>query len=258
MRGRTGRIGRAGAFAAAAALLAIPALAASDAEIQKKIEARLAKAGLDQCAEIHIEVENGVVHLSGLALSITDARAIEEAARKEAKDVVSQVSVFPEGRTDPSIRKDVEKAVLGYSRYGVFDAVGVTVKGGVVTLQGWVLQPWRATDIEARVARVAGVRKIRNDIKAQPLSPMDDRLRHELYEKIYGDPAFQRYADWANPPIRIIVDHGHVTLAGTVSSRVEQVMLGHIARGTLAFSVDNQVRLEGETPKEDTKKETEG
>ena len=245
-------------LAAATALLAAPALAASDDEVQKRIEARLAKAGLDQCAEIHIDVENGVVHLSGLALSVTDARAIEEAARKEAKDVVSQLSVFPEGRTDVAIRKDVEKAVLGYARYGVFDAVGVNVKGGVVTLQGWVLQPWRATDIEARVARVAGVRKIRNDIKAQPLSPMDDRLRHELYARIYGDPTFQRYADWANPPIRIIVDHGHVTLAGTVGSKVEQVMLGHIARGTLAFSVDNQVRLEGETPKEDTKKETEG
>jgi osmotically-inducible protein OsmY len=250
-----GRMGRAGILAVAAALLAVPGLAGSDADVQKKIEARLAKAGLDQCAEIRVEVENGIVRLSGVALSVTDARAIEEAARKEAKDVVSQVRVFPEGRSDVEVRKDAEKAVLGYARYGVFDAVGVGVKNGVVTLQGWVLQPWRSTDIEARVARVAGTRKIRNEIKVQPLSPMDDRLRHELYAKIYGDPMFERYAGWANPPIRIIVDHGHVTLAGAVASPVEQNLLGHIARGTLAFSVDNQVRLEGEPPKEDTKKE---
>lgn len=254
MRSGMSRMTRVGLVAVAAALLAAPALAATDAEVRQKVEARLAKAGLDQTADVRVEVADGVVTLSGVALSVADMRAIEEAARKESKDVVNQIQVFAERRTDAAVRKDAEKAVLGYARYGVFDAVGVNVKDGKVTLQGWVLQPWRSADIEARVARVPGIHEIRNEIKVQSMSAMDDRLRRELYAKIYGDQMFEQYQGWAVPPIRIIVDRGRVILAGTVGSRVEQVMLGNIARGTLAFGVDNQVQIEGATPAEDTKK----
>ena len=48
------------------------------------------------------------------------------------------------------------------------------------------------------------------------------------------------------PPVRIIVSNGRITLAGYVNSEVERQMLGHIARGTLAFGVDNQLKLESE------------
>jgi len=254
MRAGMSRITRAGLVGMALALLAAPALAATDAEIKQKVEARLAKAGLNQTADVRLEVADGVVTLSGIALSVGDARAIEEAARKESKDVVNQIQVFAERRTDAAIRKDAEKAVLGDPRYGVFDAVGVNVKDGKVTLQGWVLQPWHSAEIEARVARVPGIHEIRNEVKVQSMSAMDDRLRRELYAKIYGGPMFEQYQSWAVPPIRIIVDRGRVILAGTVGTKVEQVMLGNIARGTLAFGVDNQVRIEGAPPPEDTKK----
>ena len=63
---------------------------------------------------------------------------------------------------------------------------------------------------------------------------------------IYGDEQFLPYATWAHPPIRIIVDGGRVTLTGFVGSAVEQQLVGYIARGTLAFAVDNQVKLESE------------
>ena len=51
---------------------------------------------------------------------------------------------------------------------------------------------------------------------------------------------------------------GRVTLAGTVGSRVEQTAVGMIARGTLAFSVNNQVQVEGDKArKEDRARENE-
>ena len=46
------------------------------------------------------------------------------------------------------------------------------------------------------------------------------------------------------------MENGKVTLTGIVRSNVEQVMLGHIARGTLAFGVDNKVQVEGDRPAE--------
>jgi hypothetical protein len=49
-----------------------------------------------------------------------------------------------------------------------------------------------------------------------------------------------------------------VTLTGIVNSRVEQGVLGSIARGTLSFKVDNQVQVESEIRKEPVRKTSEG
>jgi osmotically-inducible protein OsmY len=84
----------------------------------------------------------------------------------------------------------------------------------------------------------------------QPVSGFDDRLRYQLYRRIYGNGLFQRYATFVNPPIRIIVDHGNITLNGVVNSRVERQALESIARGVLAFKVDNQVQVESDIEKE--------
>ena len=43
-----------------------------------------------------------------------------------------------------------------------------------------------------------------------------------------------------------------------MNNPVEQVQLGMIARGTLAFKVDNQVEVEGERPKEAGRTTTQG
>ena len=51
--------------------------------------------------------------------------------------------------------------------------------------------------------------------------------------------------------MRVFVDRGKVTLAGTVNSKVEQARLGLIAGQSLAFSVSNHVRLESDRPRED-------
>ena len=157
-------------------------------------------------------------------------------------------------RAAADIQSDVVDAVLGYVHYGVFDSVGVGVDNGVVTLTGSVLQPWHKDDLQKRVAKLEGVREVKNQIRVQPVSIFDDRLRVQLYRQIYGAGMFQRYASFANPPIHIIVENGNITLTGLVNSQVEKAVLGSIARGTLAFRVDNQVQIESELNKEPAKK----
>jgi osmotically-inducible protein OsmY len=252
MRGTTtSRIGPVAFVLALAALLAVPAVAA-DADIQRRIEERFTKAGLDQETDITIEVQDEVVRLTGIALTLRDAREAERSARKVAKVVINEIRVFPEKtRSDRAIQKDAEKAIYTYSRYGAFDAVGVTVEKGVVTMLGFVRDGLRRREIEDRVARVEGVRDVHNDVRLQGLSPHDERLRLQIYARIYGDPLFQQYANWIDPPVRVFVHRGHVTLAGRVNSRVEQTALGFMAQESLAFSVQNLVQLESDVPEED-------
>jgi len=235
------------ALAAASLILGAAAARADDATTKRKIEERLAHAKVYAAADVRVTVDHGQVTLDGLSARVDASLAAERAARKESKQVVNRIRVVPDvERKDSEIRKDVVRAVLTYPWYTVYDSIEAGVENGVVTLKGSVNQPNRKTDIESRVASIAGLKGLKSEIAVQPLSSFDDRLRRELVRRIYGDERFVQYASWADPPIRIIVDDGRVTLTGFVGSAVEQQLVGHIARGTLAFAVDNEVKLDSE------------
>jgi osmotically-inducible protein OsmY len=232
--------------ALAASLLAAPALP-SDDDLQRRIEARFAKADLGRRADIRVEVESGVARLTGITLSYPDLREADRLARRETKGVVNLLRVVPEAaRSDRAIRFDAESEVLRWERYGPFDAVGIDVAEGVIQLSGWVENSTKRDEIEERLARVVAIRDVVNNLRVQGFSAGDESLRRQVYLRIYRDPLFERFASYPDPPVRVFVDRGRVTLAGTVGSAVEQTALGFIARGTLAFSVDNHVQIEGE------------
>jgi len=246
---------RAALAAGLLAALATPALGASDAQLARRIEDRLLKAGFAKRADIKVDVESGVARLNGFVLRWADVREADRLARKDVKSVVNLLRVVPETpRTDKEIRTDVEKAVLRWERYGPFDAVGVEVRDGVVSLGGWVESPWKRGQIEERMTRVDGIKDVVNNLRVQGFSANDVELRAEVFTKIYTDPLFERYANRVDPPVRVYVDRGRVTLVGMVGSRVEQVAVGHIARGTLAFSVTNLVEVESEVEKKKEEK----
>ena len=235
------------ALAAASVVLGAGAAGADDAEVKRKVEERLAKAKVYSAADVRVTVDQGTVTLDGVASRMDAAYDAERAARKESKAVVNNLRVIPDvERKDSEIRKDVENRILTYSWYTVYDSIGASVENGFVLLQGSVNQPYRKTDIEERIASIPGVKGMKSEIRVQGVSGFDDQLRRQLVRRIYGDERFVQYASWAHPPIRIIVDDGRVTLTGYVNSPVEQQVLGHIARATLAFAVDNQVKLESE------------
>ena len=226
-----------------------PALADQEG-LPERIRERLRKAGLDEVADVRVAVESGTVVLRGAALTLHALRAVEAAALEDSKIVENQLRVVPEERPESEIRKDVVRAVLGYAQLSIFDSVEYALDEGVLLLRGSVRHPYRKTDLERRLTKVSGVREIRNELKVQSVSLFDDRLRYQLARAIYGSDNFIRYAHRVNPPIRIIVDRGRVALTGMVASRVEQALLGHIARGFLAFSVDNRVQVDGDVPVE--------
>ncbi len=248
--------------AAVLAVLAVlasgpPALAADDAEIRDAIEARLQKKGLERAADVRVDVRDGEVTLTGVATSLPASREAEKQARKDAKVVRNQIEVhIEEPVKDGEIVEGVRDAVLRYPYYDVFDYVEFGVNDGAIVLLGSVDQPHKKDVIESRVARVPGVRSIQNDIAVQSFSRFDTELRYSLARRIYGDPRFAQYSNRAHPPIRILVDRGHVTLAGWVNSPVDRAILGTIALSTPSFTVKNELRVDGELPEEDRKEES--
>jgi hyperosmotically inducible protein len=239
-----------GGAAFIAALLSGASAFADDAVLRQRIETRLTKAGLDQRGQIDVEVRDGAAVLSGFTVTVDAQRAAEKAAHKETKRVENRIRVVPERKNDAEIVKAVSAVILREPYYGVFDSVGIAVEQGAVLLKGSVNRPWLKDALDNQVAQVPGVTQIKNEIDIQPTSLFDDRLRAQLYRRIYGNGLFDRFAGLAIPPIRIIVVNGKVTLTGIVNSRVEQVVLGSIANSTLSFKVDNQVQIESEIKKE--------
>jgi hyperosmotically inducible periplasmic protein len=144
------------------------------------------------------------------------------------------------------VLKDVAHEVRQYTRFTIFDDVNAAVEGGVVTLTGRVTAPFKKDDIAARVARVAGVHEVRNDIAVLPVSPFDDDLRYRIARAIYGNPSFWHYASMANPPIHIVVENGRVTLTGVVGSNVERMLARSLATTFGAFSVKNDLKTDAE------------
>ena len=242
--------------AVAVLLVSTPALAANDAEIVRDIEARFEKENVAQDADIQVAVRDGAVTLTGIATHLPASRLAEKLARKESKVVDNQVRVvIEEPVKDGDIVEGIRKAIARYPRYEVFDYVEFGVRDGYVLLQGSVIHPWKKTEIESRVAEVAGIKAIKNTIGVQSVSRFDADLRQSLAQRIYGDPRFVQYRSRPHPPIRILVDRGHVTLAGWVNSPVEKAVLGHIARSSSSFGVKNQLNVDTEVPAEDRKKE---
>jgi len=230
--------------------------AATDAAIQSAVEERLQKKGLFDESGVQVVVRDGETTLSGVVNSLPLSREIEKQARKKAKVVHNNLRVhIEEPVTDAEIIDGVRSAILSEPRYEIFDYVEFGVKDGAVVLQGSVVEPWKKSAFEARVARVAGVRALKNDITVQSASQFDRQLRYSLAQRIYGDGMFVRYGNRSHPPIRILVDRGNVTLAGWVSSPVEKAVLGTIARSTPSFKVENHIRVDGEAPAEDSKEE---
>ena len=152
--------------------------------------------------------------------------------------------------TNRQLFRDVQRQVLGYAHFTIFDSVHAQIEDGLVTLTGRVTMPYKRTDLERRVRSIAGIRELRNQIEVLPASQYDDELRLGIARAIYSHPTFRQFASMAHPPIHVIVERGRVTLDGVVLSDVDRLLARSIASGFLAFEVKNELKTEDEVKKE--------
>ena len=154
-------------------------------------------------------------------------------------------------RLDTKIASEIGRQIDRYAQLTIFDYVSGTVDNGVVTLTGKVTMPFKKNDIGRKAAQVSGVREVLNNIDVLPVSSFDEDLRLRIARAIYGNSAFWQYGARANPPIHIIVEHGHVTLTGVVNSNVDRMLARSLATGFGELSVTNDLRTDAEMRSEE-------
>jgi len=156
----------------------------------------------------------------------------------------AQHSNEPSDRVMQRVTKEVRHELIMLPYLDVFDHLAYKVDGSKVTLLGSVTRPTLKSDAENAVKGIEGVESIDNQIEVLPPSPMDDRLRRQLYRAIYGYPSLQRYAMAVNKSIQIIVKSGHVSLEGVVDNEADKNVAGIRAKGVPGiFSVDNNLTV---------------
>ena len=149
-------------------------------------------------------------------------------------------------REDLQVFNDIASQVNRYTQLTIFDSISASVNDGNVVLTGWVTMPFKRDDIERRVRKVEGIASVDNQIGVLPVSQFDNELRFRIARAIYGHSLFWNYAAMANPPIRVVVNRGHVILQGVVQSNVERMLARSLASGFGAFDVKNELKTDAE------------
>jgi hyperosmotically inducible protein len=129
--------------------------------------------------------------------------------------------------------------------YGVFDNLGFTIKDqNTVVLTGQIINNIVKPDAENAVRSIKGVGEVINEIEVLPLSRFDDYIRVATFRAIYSKAGFEKYAIRADPPIKIIVKNGNVTLAGYVNNDLEKT-IARIAANSVpgVFSVTDNLEI---------------
>jgi hyperosmotically inducible protein len=186
-----------------------------------------------------------------VSVNLDYAEAREKLNRLDAPpmETVASVSQAQEasGSSSASSKSLVDRVrseLVRLPYYGVFDYLTFQVEGDQVTLNGHVSRPTLKTDAERVVRRIEGVATVSSKIEVLPLSSHDDRIRMAAYRAIYGHSTLMRYRLNPNPPIRIIVKNGNLTLMGVVGSDMDR-SIAHMQANSVpgAFSVTNNLQL---------------
>jgi hyperosmotically inducible periplasmic protein len=195
--------------------------AQTDNNIQAELQNQLKKFNLQ------ISVKNGIVDLEGTVKDYATKEEIDKKAHRVKNVVAVENKLKVAGAGELSDAQLQQKIVqkLQYDRVGygnAFNAISVNVQDGVVTLAGNALGPVAADSAVSLASHFPGVQDVINNIQVDPLSPMDDRTRMQVYRAIYGYPSLNKYAIDPAQPIRITVVNGNVTLNGVVLSQADK------------------------------------
>jgi hyperosmotically inducible periplasmic protein len=144
-----------------------------------------------------------------------------------------------------TLENHIIKALSQLPHYGVFDSLSFTLTSNNVTLLGKVLLPITKDEAGKRVAKIAGVGSVNNNIEVLPLSPNDDQIRLKVYRRLFNTSDLYRYALGPMPSIHIIVKNGHVVLEGLVSSEADShLALLAVKQVPGIFSVQNDLEVQ--------------
>jgi osmotically-inducible protein OsmY len=180
--------------------------------------------------DVGVDVENGVVTLTGTVSSWGKRLAAQDAAHRVAGvlDVANDIEVGVPGnakRSDPEIAQAVREA-LQWDVLVPDERIRSTVSKGEVVLEGEVPFLRQSEDAANSIRNLTGVKSVINRIKVVPPSITPPDLRHAIRA------ALERQADREADRIELDIDDGRVTVSGVVHSwREREAVLGAV-KGT--------------------------
>jgi len=190
----------------------------SDTDIQRDILRELDWDPVVKRTDVGVEVDRGVVTLTGWVDSYNKKMIAELAAQrvKGVRAVANDISVKKHTtRTDTDIARAVAEAIESNSAVPR-DRIEITVKNGKVTLQGEVDWDFERQAAIQTVHHIKGVRGMVNliTLKQPRVSPAE--LKNAI------EQALIRNAEVDASRIDVTVDGPYVTLTGTVRSVAEK------------------------------------
>jgi osmotically-inducible protein OsmY len=193
--------------------------------------------------EVGVEVDKGVVTLTGTVTSWAKRMAAEEAARRVigVLDIANDIKIKVPGgltRTDTEIAQAVRHA-LQWDVFVPDEKITSTVADGWVTLDGTVERWNERVDAERALRNLTGVKGVVNRISVTPTKPMTADVRKAI------EQALERRAEREAKRIHVDVQDGIATLTGSVHSWAERKSVVAAARFTPGVrDVQDQLRTE--------------
>ena len=217
----------------------------TDSQIQREVLDELQWDTRVQEAAVGVEVNAGIVTLTGTVNSWTARLAAQEAAHRVSTvlDVANDIHVKLSAsykRNDTDIAKAVRTA-LEWDVLVPHDRIRTTVSNGVVTLEGKVDFWSQYDDVARSVRNHAGVREVKNLITVEPSLPRvsPQGVRGAI------EQALERHAEHAANHVQIAVTDGKVILSGSVPSWAERSAVEGAVRGTPGvWKVENHLRIQ--------------
>jgi osmotically-inducible protein OsmY len=214
----------------------------TDREIQKDVLSELGWDTRVDETEIGVEVEKGVVTLTGTVDSYAKKIAARDAAHRVlgVLDVADDIQVKLPGslkRTDTEIAQAV-RAALEWDALVPDRKIRSTVSDGWVTLDGEVDTLREKEDAQHAVRALTGVKGVNNRLIVTAIKADPIRLRRFIEE------ALERRADRQAEKIRVDIDDGTVRLAGQVRSwREKEAVLGAVSHAPGVREVQDRLTV---------------
>ena len=172
---------------------------------------------ISSASDIAVAVKDGVVTLTGFVPSCWEKDAAEKAAKRVygVKGVANDIEVklFWQ-RTDPEIARAAVRELESHVSIPA-DRIKVTVKDGLVTLEGTVDWEYQKSLAESAMKKLKGVSGVTNKIQVTPKASAA-----EVKSKI--EEALRRSAELDARRITVKIEGSTVKLYGSVSSWAER------------------------------------
>jgi osmotically-inducible protein OsmY len=200
----------------------------SDRQIQQDVLRELRWDSRVDDTEVGVEVDKGIVTLTGTVDSYAKRLAAREAAHRVVGvlDVAEDIEVKSPGsleRNDTEIAR-AARVALEWDAFVPDQKIRSTVTDGFVTLEGEVSSLREKEDAEAAIRNLTGVQGVRNRLFVAAVKADPVKLRESIEE------ALERQAEREAEHIRVRVEDGTLVLEGKVRTWPEkQAILGAVS-----------------------------